>query len=100
MGIPSSLGFGVWSGASIGGMTILDIFDFVSNSVLMPVVAFLTCIFIGYVIGCSQITDEIELNGRFRRKKMFGAMIKYIAPVFIVVILVSSVLDVLGVFTL
>lgn len=99
-GIPSSLGFGVLGGISIGGMTILDMFDFISNSVLMPVVAFFTCLFIGYVIGCKQITDEIELNGRFRRKKMFNAMIKYIAPVFLVVILVTSVLDVLGVFVI
>lgn len=98
LGIPSSLGFGVWSKVSIGGKSILDMFDFLSNSVLMPIAAFLTCVFIGYVIGCQNITDEIELNGRFRFKKFFNVMIKYVCPICIVAILVTSILDALGVF--
>ena len=81
-------------------MTILDICDFLSNSVLMPVVAFLTCLFIGYAVGCKTVTDEIELNGRFRWKKFFNIMIKYVCPVFILVILVTSVLDGFGIFNL
>lgn len=71
LGIPSLLGFGVWSGAQIGGMTILDICDFLANSVLMPVVAFLTCLFIGYVVDCKTVTDEIELNGRVPLEDLF-----------------------------
>jgi NSS family neurotransmitter:Na+ symporter len=97
VGIPSSLGFGVWSSISLAGMSILDMFDFASNSILMPIVALLTCIFIGFVLKPKTITDEIELTGRFRRKKMFNVMIKYIAPICIVLILVTSALDVLGV---
>lgn len=97
MGIPSSLGFGVWSGFSIAGMTILDMFDFVSNSVLMPIVAFMTCIVIGWITGTKTLTDEIELTGPFKSKKLFNVIIRYIAPVCIVLILVSSVLDVLGI---
>ena len=100
LGIPSLLGFGVWSGAQIGGMTILDICDFLANSVLMPVVAFLTCLFIGYVVDCKTVTDEIELNGRFRWKTFFRVMIRYVCPVCIAAILVTSVLDAVGVFNL
>lgn len=100
LGIPSSLGFGVWSGVSVGGMTILDMFDFLSNSVLMPVAALLTCIFIGYVVHCKTVTDEIELNGPFRWKPFFNVMIKYICPILLAVILVTSVLDAVGVFNL
>ena len=97
MGIPSSLGFGIWSGVSVANMTILDMFDFVSNSVLMPIVAFMTCIVIGWIAGTKTLTDEIELTGKFKSKKLFNVVIKYIAPVCIVLILVSSVLDVLGI---
>ena len=79
-------------------MTILDFFDFLSNSVLMPIVAFLTCIFVGYVIGVKSIADEVGLNGKFKLKKLFNVMIKYIAPLCLVSILVSSVLDGLGIF--
>ena len=97
VGLPSSLGFGVWSSISLAGMSILDMFDFASNSILMPVVALLTCIFIGYVIKPKALIDEVESSGKFTRKKLFSVMIKYIAPVCIVLILISSVLDVLGI---
>ncbi|MBE6562994.1 MAG: sodium-dependent transporter [Ruminococcaceae bacterium] len=97
LGIPSSLGFGVLGGISVMGMTILDMFDFLSNSVLMPIVALLTCIFIGYVIKPKAVIDEIELTGTFKSRKMFTAFIKYVAPVCIVLILVSSVLDAFGI---
>ncbi len=98
LGIPSSLGFGVWSHINIGGNTFLDMFDIFSNSILMPIVAFLTCIFIGYVIKPQTLIDEVEVGGKpFKRKGLFTVMIKYIAPICIVLILVSSVLDVLGI---
>ena len=97
LGLPSILGFGAWSGVSIKGLSILDMFDFASNSILMPIVALLTCFFIGYVIKPQTLIDEIEIGGKFRRKKLFVFMIKYVAPICIVLILVSSVLDVLGI---
>ncbi|MBR5144702.1 MAG: sodium-dependent transporter [Clostridia bacterium] len=97
VGVPVSLGNGIWSHIAVGGKGILDMFDFISNSVLMPIVAFLTCIFIGYVIKTKTITDEIELTGKFKLKKLFNVMIKYIAPICIVVILISSILEAFGV---
>lgn len=97
LGVPSALGFGVLSAVSINGMTILDMFDFLSNSVLMPIAALLTCIFIGFVVKCRTLTDEIELNGKFKWKKFFNAMIKFVCPIFIAAILVTSVLSAVGV---
>ncbi len=97
LGLPSSLGFGLWSGISLGGMSILDMFDFFSNSILMPIVALLTCIFIGYIIKPKCLIEEIELTGEFRSKTLFTIIIKYVAPVCIVLILVSSILDALGI---
>lgn len=97
LGIPSSLGFGVWDFVSVGSMTILDMFDFFSNSVLMPIAAFLSCVFIGYVIKPKTIADEIANDGKFKSEKLFTVMIKYVAPVCIILILVSSVLDATGV---
>ena len=78
------------------GMAFLDFFDFLSNSVVMPVVAFLTCILIGWVTGSKAVSDEVELSGPFRRKRMFELMIKWIAPICLVAVLVSSVLENLG----
>lgn len=95
--LPSSLGYGVWDCVKILGMSFLDFFDFISNSVIMPVVALLTCIFVGFVIRPSTVSEEVKRSGRFRMEKLFSVIIKYIAPICIVAILISSILNSLGV---
>ena len=92
-----SLGHGVLSFVNIAGLDILGMLDFVSNSVIMPVVAFLTCIFVGYIVKPGFIIEEIESNGKFKGKMLFTVVIKYIAPVCILLILGFSVLEGLGV---
>ena len=99
-GIIPSLGFGKWSHVLIFNMDILTFMDFITNSVLMPIGALLTCVFVGYFLGVKAICDEVELSARFSRKKMYIAMIKYIAPIFILGILISSVLSAFGLMTL
>jgi NSS family neurotransmitter:Na+ symporter len=97
LGLPSSLGNGPWAGYTIFGMDFLTFFDFTSNSVIMPVVALLTCYFVGYIIKPESLIAEVELNGSFKRKNVFRVMIRYIAPVCIILILGFSVLEGLGV---
>ncbi len=101
MGIPSSLGFGPLGFISWNGMSILDIMDFTSNSVLMPIVALFTCIFVGFIIKPKSIADEVkESDGSFRAEGMFNIMIKWVAPLFLIIILISSVASGLGLFKL
>lgn len=97
IGLPSALGYGSLSEITIFGMAFLDFFDFISNSVLMPIVALLTCIFVGYVLKPKALIEEMEIGGKFKAKTLFTVVIKYVAPVFIVLILVSSILDALGI---
>ncbi len=97
LGLPSCLGYGALKDIKIIGLAFLDFFDFISNSVIMPVVALLTCILIGYIIKPKVLIEEIESTGEFKRKKLFTIIIKYIAPVCIVAILVFSVLEGLGI---
>ena len=96
LGVPSCLGYGALSGITIIGMAFLDFFDFVTNSVMMPIVALLTCIFVGYIIKPDAVTAEVELTGRFKKKALFNVIIKYVAPICIVLILISSVMDALA----
>lgn len=97
IGFLSSLGYGPLSMITFLGMQFLDLFDFISNSVLMPVVAFFTCIFVGYVIKPEAIIDEVECIGSdFKLKKLFTIVIKYIAPILIIIILIASVLQAFG----
>ena len=100
LGIPSSLGYSLWSNFKILGMQILDFFDFFSNSLLMPLVALATCIFIGYFLKPQPLIEEVELNGKFRGKTLFSVMIRYVAPIFLLAILTSSVLSAFGVITI
>ncbi|MEG0541102.1 MAG: sodium-dependent transporter, partial [Angelakisella sp.] len=88
LGIPSALGYGPWASVTVLGLQFLDFFDFLSNSVLMPIVAFLTCILIGHVVGTKVIADEVEQHkSTFRRKKLHHAMIRWVAPIMLVAIL-------------
>ena len=97
LGIPVSLGFGVWSFIAPLGMSLLDFFDFVSNSVLMPIVAILTCAFVGFIIKPKAIIEEVEINGAFGIKKFYSVMIKYIAPLFLVAILIFAIMETMGI---
>ncbi len=99
LGIPSALGngvTGVWDSVKLLGFSFLDFFDFISNSVLMPIVALLTCIFVGYVIKPKALIEEAEISGKFSGKRLFTIVIKYIAPICIILILGFSVLEALG----
>ena len=98
MGIPSTLGFNIWSHIKLLGLSdILTFFDFVSNSVLMPIVAFFTCILIGFIVKPKTIVDEVKItDGKFKSEKLFTVMIKWIAPIFILAILVFSVAEGMG----
>lgn len=100
LGIPASLGNGVWSHITILGMDFLTFFDFLSNSVMMPIVAIGVCILVGWVIKPETIIEEATINGeKFGRKKIFVAMMKYIAPICLVGILLFYVLAQFGIIT-
>lgn len=89
LGIPSALGFGALGNIKPLGMDFLTFFDYVSNSVLMPIVALGTCILFGWIVGTKVIEDEVTKNGEtFTRRKVFRFMIKYAAPICLVIILV------------
>ena len=71
---------------------ILDIMDYISNNLLMPLVAIGTCILIGWVLKPKTVIDEVEKSGsRFGRKQLYVVMIQYIAPVLLVILLLKSV---------
>ncbi|MCI9442876.1 MAG: sodium-dependent transporter [Ruminococcus sp.] len=101
MGIPSSLGFGIWDFIQPLGMSILDAWDFISNSILMPIVALLTCFFVGFVIKPQTIIDEACAEGAaFKWKSLFTVIIKWVAPIILIAILISSILNALGIFVM
>ena len=72
---------------------ILDIMDYISNNCLMPIVALGTCILVGWVIKPKTIIEEVEKNGhRFGRKGLYIVMIKFLAPVFLLLLLIKNLI--------
>lgn len=70
---------------------LLDIMDYVSNSVMMPLIALLSTILIGWVVGPDYVVEEMEKGGaRFTRKKIYRVMIRYVAPVMMLVLFLQS----------
>lgn len=97
LGTLSSLGYGPLGGVQILGMQFLDLFDFLTNSVMMPIAAIATCLLVSRVMGVKKIEEEMTVeNGKFKRKPIFNFMIRYLCPFFAAVILISSVANAFG----
>lgn len=70
---------------------LLDVMDYISNSVMMPLIALLSTILIGWVVGPDYVVGEMERGGsRFPRKKIYRVMIRYVAPVMMLVLFLQS----------
>ena len=79
------------------GMQFLDFFDFLTNSVMMPIAAIATCLLVSRVIGVGKIEQEVVIGETtFRRKKIFNFMIRFLCPIFAVIILLSSIANAFG----
>ena len=70
---------------------VLDVMDYISNNILMPMVAIGTCILIGWVVKPKTVIDEVEKTGhKFGRKHLYIVMIKVIAPLLLVILFLKS----------
>lgn len=95
-GIAVCLGYNKWyfefklpNGATA---QILDIMDYLSNNLFMPLVAIGTCILVGWILKPKTIVDEVEKSGaKFGRRRLYIVMVKYVAPVLLVILLLKSV---------
>ena len=75
---------------------LLDIMDYISNSFMMPLIAFLSSIFIGWIMKPQWIIDEVEYGGKkFSKKGLYVVMTKYFLPVIMFVLFLIST----GIFT-
>lgn len=97
LGSLSCLGYGPLANVTILGMQFLDFFDFLTNSVMMPIAAIATCLLISRVVGVDKIEEEVVQEGHpFKRRQIFRFMIKYLCPIFAAIILISSVANAFG----
>ncbi len=90
LGTAASLGYGVLSFINIGGMGVLDIFDFLANNILMPIVAIITCVIAGWFIDKNILPKEIGIDKNKYLTNYFNIIIRFVAPICILAILISG----------
>ena len=89
VGTVCSLSLGPWQSFQLFGMTIFDLFDFVTGQLFLPVVGFLTCIFIGWYVPHKIVRDEFTNMGTLRNEHLFHGyifLVKYVCPICILFI--------------
>ena len=97
LGTLSCLGYGPLSGVKVFGMAFLDFFDFLTNSVMMPVAALAICLLVNRCMGADAVEREVRRGGApFRRRAVFRFMIRWVCPLFAAAILMSSLAGVFG----
>ena len=90
LGMLSVLGYSAWSSVEVIGMQFLDFFDFISNNIMMPIVALLTCILIGWVVKPKYVEDEVLVSQeRFRARTLLSVMLRFVCPVCMIIILLT-----------
>ncbi len=100
LGSLSSLGYNLLGSVRLFGMQFLDFFDFLTNSLMMPIAALATCILVLKCTGIQVVIDEVDKSSRFVNRGVYRITIKYLAPILLVVIFVSSILSALGIITM
>ena len=98
LGSLSCLGYGPLAGFTIIGMQFLDFFDFLTNSVMMPLSALAICVLVTRCMGIDKVEEEVTKDGHpFKRRKVFRFMIRFVCPLFVIIILLSSVAGAFGI---
>ncbi len=71
---------------------LLDVMDYISNYLLMPIIAILTCVLIGWIVKPKYVIEEMELGGvKFKKKALYSVIIKFVAPVLLTILLAKAV---------
>jgi NSS family neurotransmitter:Na+ symporter len=93
LGIPVSLGFGIWSGVTLFGKTFFDLYDYFAASISYPLIALFSAIMVGWVWGKVNALNEVSSNGLHDTSinSVWFFTVKYICPVGLAIIALSSV---------
>ena len=97
IGTLSCLGYGPLAFITLIGMPFLDFFDFLTNSLMMPISAITICILIARFVTLGRVEEEVTKCGApFKRKGVYNFMIRYLCIAFLLVILLSSLASAFG----
>ena len=87
-----SLGYGALNWIQIGGMYLLEFFDFISGTILMPLMVFFTCILVAYFVKPKVVLDEMDLGPKSVLRKGLWFMLKFVCPACIAIIFITNII--------
>ena len=77
-----------------GSQDLLDVYDLLSEGIMMPLAAMLTCLVVGWKIGMPWVNEEIEQEGnKFFLKGFFTVCVKYITPIMMAFVFVALLMS-------
>ena len=90
--VVSSLSVGAVPELQLFGMNMMDCFDKLTAQIMLPAGGFLTCIYIGWYASRQTIYDEFTNESTVNRSvfKFFIFSVRYICPVFIILIFLDQ----------
>lgn len=98
LGLPAALSANVFSGVTLGGRSLFDLYDFLSSNVMLPVDGLLLCLFTGWAWrrgdAVTALSQGMPEGGVFIARGIV-LLCRYVTPVLILVILLNG----LGVIT-
>ena len=94
LGVFASLSLKSDTPFAIGGKTVFDWMDFVSSNILLPLGGVLIVIFVGWYLGKQKFFEEVTNEGKIKAslKKIIFFIIKYLAPLAIIVVFISGLI--------
>ena len=91
LAVMASLSLGIWKEYTICGLTFFDSLDYLTANILLPLGAFLTCLFVGWKFDRTLFAQQLYPNGIMGREyPILRFMIRYICPIILFVIFADN----------
>ena len=94
LGVACSLSFGVWSGLTLFGLNIFELFDYTASKIILPIGGIIICLFTGWYLDRKLVEHELTNGGtlRFRLFRLYYFIIRFVAPLAIAAVFLQEIL--------
>jgi NSS family neurotransmitter:Na+ symporter len=93
LGIPSSLSMGIWGDVKFFNKGFLDLFDFATANIMLPLGGMLISLFVGWVIAPLAIKEVSGSEAGSGLTKIWIFILRFVAPIAIAAILINGLIN-------
>jgi NSS family neurotransmitter:Na+ symporter len=75
------------------GMTMFDLFDFVTSNILMPLGGIFLCLFVGWVWGFDRLKAALSNEGQLHNEALVRVLlvvVRFVSPLLILVVMLKG----------